>query len=78
LLSKVEIDILKHMVESELFDPMNSRSIRNISRGIGLNYYRTRTNILHLLLLNYIQKGFKERSSNTFYITNKGVEMLSE
>jgi len=68
LLSKVQIDILRHMVESELFDPMNSRTIRNISKGINLNYFRVRTNIQHLFLLGYIKKGYKEKSSETYYL----------
>jgi len=56
------------MVESELFDPMNSRTIRNISKGINLNYFRVRTNIQHLFLLGYIKKGYKEKSSETYYL----------
>lgn len=76
MLSKVEIDILTHMVESELFDQMNSRTIRRISKEIGLNYFRIRTNIQHLLLLGYIAKGFKERNSGTFYIKKEGIEII--
>lgn len=78
MLSKVEIDILKHLWDENLIDPMNSRTIRNISKGIDLNYYRIRTNVNHLCDLGLIKKGFKERSSFTFFISEDGIEMVNK
>jgi NADH/NAD ratio-sensing transcriptional regulator Rex len=72
LLSKVEIDILKHLSNEGLVDQMNSRTIKHISEKIGINYYRIRTNLNHLNLLGMVKKGFKEKSSNTFYISEIG------
>ena len=76
ILSKLEVDILNQMFESGLLDSMNSRTIQNIGKRLGINYYRTRTNIIHLLKLEYIQLGFRERGSNTYFISKKGVEII--
>lgn len=76
MLSKVEIDILRHLWESGLIDEMNSRTIKRISQKIGINYFRVRTNIRHLLLLGMVKSGFKEKSSGTFFISEKGVEII--
>lgn len=78
MLSKVEIDILKHLWDQKLIDQMNSRTIRNIAKGINLNYYRVRTNLNHLLLLKMVRQGFKEKSSNTFFITKEGIDEIKE
>ena len=78
LLSKVEIDILKYLWVEKLIDQMNSRTIRNIAKGINLNYYRVRSNLNHLLLLKMVKQGFKEKSSNTFYITKEGINEIKE
>jgi len=72
MLSKVEIDILQHLKTEGLIDQMNSRTIQNISKGVGLNYFRVRNNVTHLYMLGLINMGFKERQSNSFYITAEG------
>lgn len=77
MLSKIEIDILQHLWSEELVDQMNSRTIRRISEKIGINYFRVRTNLQHLLMLGYVNQGFRERSSNTFYINPQGVEIIN-
>lgn len=78
MLSKVEIDILKHLWDEGLVDRMNSRTIKRISEKIGINYYRIRSNLIHLKLLGLIDRGFKERNSNTFYITEKGQKNIPQ
>jgi len=78
MLSKLEVDILIHLSENELLDPMNSRTIKNISKAVDINYFRTRTNVNHLFKLGYISMGFRERASNTYYLSKKGVEMINE
>ena len=78
MLSKIEIDILRHLRNEGLVDSMNSRTIRNISKKIEINYFRVRTNLNHLLLLGMVANGFKERQSNTFHITKQGVELINE
>jgi len=78
MLSKIQIDILHHLLDSGLTDQMNSRSIRRISDKIGINYFRVRTNINYLLLLGLVANGWKERQSNCFHITKKGVELINE
>ena len=76
MLNKVEVEILHHMLQNKLTDQINSRTIRNISKGIEINYFRTRNYVNHLKLLGLLNSGFKELNSGTFYITNKGVEMI--
>ena len=78
MLSKVEIDILIHLKNEGLVDAMNSRTIKNVSKSIDLNYFRTRNNLYHLQLLGMIELGFKEIRSNTYFITQKGVEMIND
>jgi len=76
MLNKVEVEILQHMLQNKLTDQINSRTIRNISKGIEINYFRTRNYVNHLKLLGLLDSGFKELNSGTFYITNKGVEII--
>lgn len=76
MLNKVEIEILHHMVENNLIDQINSRTIRNIAKGIDINYNRTRNYVNHLKLLGMLESGFKELNSGTFYITKKGVDLI--
>lgn len=78
MLSKVEIDILKHLYQEKLIDPMNSRTIKRISQQIGLNYFRVRSNVNKLMLLKLIKMGYRERSSNTFYISQEGINEIKE
>jgi len=78
LLSKVEIDILKHLSDEGLVDQMNSRTTKRISEIIGINYYRVRSNLIHLKLLGLVDQGFKEKSSNTFYITKNGQKNIPQ
>ncbi len=78
MLSKVEIDILTHLNENGLIDPMNSRTIKNISKDVGINYFRTRNQISHLCLLQLIALGYKEKNSNTYYLTEKGKKIIGE
>lgn len=78
MLNKVEIEILHHMKEAGLIDQFNSRTIRNISKGIEINYFRTRNYVNHLKLLGLLDSGFRELNSGTFFITSKGVEMINE
>ena len=76
MLSKLEIDILHHLFSENLTDPMNSRTVRNISLAIDINHLRVRHNLNHLLMLGMVKLGWKERNANSFYITSKGVEMI--
>lgn len=78
MLSKVEIDILKHLNDSGLNNQMDSRTISNVSKGIDLNYRRTRDNVIKLLAKGYVKYGFKERQSNTIFITTEGIGVLNE
>jgi len=78
MLNKVEVEILQHMLQNKLTDQINSRTIRNISKGIEINYFRTRNYVNHLKLLGLLDSGFKELNSGTFYITKKGVEIINE
>jgi len=78
MLNKVEVEILQHMLENKLINEINSRTIRNISKGIEINYFRTRNYVNHLKLLGLLDSGFKELNSGTFYITKKGVEIINE
>jgi len=50
MLSKVEIDILVHLKSEGLIDEMNSRTIKNVSKSIDLNYFRTRNNLTTLVM----------------------------
>lgn len=77
MLNKVEVEILKHLHESGLVDQINSRTIRNISKEIGINYFRTRNYVNHLKLLGLLESGFKELNSGTFFISKKGVEIIN-
>ena len=74
MLSKVEIDILKILSEHEMVDQMNSMTVSKISEKIKLNIPRVRANIKHLLSLNCIAMGFKDKSSYTYFITKIGQE----
>jgi len=76
MLSKLEVDILIQMKNDGILDCMNSRSIKNISKKIDVNYYRVRLHIGNLYKLGYISMGFRERSSNTYFLTSKGVEII--
>jgi len=76
MLSKLEVDILIQMKEDGILDSMNSRTIQNVAKRIGINYFRIRTNMNNLYKLGYILRGFRERSSNTYYLSNKGVEII--
>jgi len=76
MLSKVEIDILNHLYTSGLIDPMNSRTISNISKHIGLNHSRIRNNINHLHSLQMVNLGYKERQSNAYFISQKGIDEI--
>jgi len=78
MLSKLEIDILNHLFINNLTDSMNSRTVKNISLEIGINNLRIRHNINHLLMLNMVKLGWKERNANTYFITQKGVEMIND
>jgi len=42
MLSKVEIDILKSLLEDGVTDQMKSKTIKNISAKVGLSYARVR------------------------------------
>ena len=66
MLNKVEVEILQHMLQNKLTDQINSRTIRNISKGIEINYFRTRNYVNHLKLLGLLDSGFKELNSGTF------------
>jgi len=76
MLNKVEIDILRHLLENGLNNPMDSRTIKLISKGVGLNNLRVRNNITHLLMHEYVSKGYRERQSGTYYITKKGIDEI--
>jgi len=76
MLSKLEVDILIQMKEDGILDSMNSRTIQNVAKRIGINYFRIRTNMNNLHKLGYILMGFRERSSNTYYLSKKGAEMI--
>ena len=78
MLSKVEIDILMHLKNEGLLDTMNSRTIKNVSQSIDLNYFRTRNNLYHLQLLGMVGLGFKEIRSNTYYLTQKGIDEIEK
>jgi len=78
MLSKLEIDILNHLFSENLTDSMNSRTVRNISLGIGINHLRVRNNLNHLLMLGMVKNGWKERNANSFHITQKGVDLINE
>jgi len=76
MLSKLEIDILNYLFSENLTDQMNSRTIRDVSLAININHLRVRHNLNHLLMLGMVKLGWKERNANSFYITNKGVEII--
>ena len=78
MLSRVEIDILQYLKAEGLVDQMNSRTIQNISKGVGLNYFRVRNNVSHLYQLKLIGMGFKQKQSNAFYITGKGQKNIPQ
>lgn len=78
MVSKIEIDILQHLWNEGLTDQMNSRTLRRISEKIGINYFRVRTNMQHLKLLGMVENGYKEKSSMTYFINKKGVELINE
>jgi|GEM_PF-2144374 len=78
MLSKVEIDILMHLKSEGLVDAMNSRTIKNVSISIDLNLFRTRNNLYHLQLLGMVGLGFKEIRSNTYYLTQKGIDEIEK
>ena len=72
MLSKVEINILKSLLEDGITNQMKSKTIKNISEKTGLSYARVRDNIKHLLSLNCVELGFKEKSSYTYFLTKEG------
>jgi len=76
MLSKVEINILKSLLEDGITNQMKSKTIKNISEKTGLSYARVRDNIKHLLSLNCVELGFKEKSSYTYYLTKIGQEKI--
>jgi len=77
MLSKLEIDILQHLYSENLTDSMKSRTVRNIAIAININLLRARHNLNHLLSLEYVKLGWKERNANTFHITQKGIDLIN-
>jgi predicted transcriptional regulator len=78
MLNKVEVDILKLLFKEGLIDPMNSRTVTNISKGIGLNNLRVRNNLSHLCQLGFVKNGYKERQSKTYFISEIGINEIKE
>jgi len=76
MLSKVEIDILTQLFQDGMVDQMMSVTISDISKRIGMNQPRVRANIKHLLSLNCVALGFKEKSSYTYFLTKIGQEKI--
>ena len=76
MLNKVEIDILKLLLKDGLVDPMNSRTVANISKDIGLNNLRVRNNLNHMCNLGFVKNGYKERQSKTYYISDIGINEI--
>lgn len=79
MLSKEEVEILKYLDLHNLNSPMNSKTIKVLSQTIdleNLNYYRLRAMINHLVSLEYVKKGYREKRSNTFFISEKGKKII--
>jgi predicted transcriptional regulator len=75
-LNKNEIELLQYLHQNFYNNQMNSRTIKSLSQSTNLNYFRLRTMINRLSLLELVSHGFKEGNSNTFYITIKGIEKI--
>jgi len=78
MLNKVEIDILKLLLKDGLIDPINSRTISNISKDVGLNNLRVRNNLMHLCNIGMVKNGYKERQSKTYYISELGINEIKD
>ena len=76
MLNKVQIDILKQLYEDGLIDPINSRTINNISKRIGLNGLRVRNNLNSLYNFGMVKLGYKERQSKTYFISQEGINEI--
>lgn len=78
MLNKVEIDILKHLLQAGLNNPMDSRTISNIAKNIGLNNLRVRNRIANLCNLGMVKTGYKERQSKTYFISEIGINEIKD
>lgn len=74
MLNKVEVEILKYLYYNQLNNPMNSQTIKSLSKTTKLNYFRLRNIINHLCLLGLCSQGYKEGNANTYYISLKGIK----
>jgi len=78
MLNKVEIEILMLLHKEGLNNPMDSRTIRNISRNINITYFRVRNFIMNLESLQLVELGFKEQNSRCYFISKKGLETIEK
>jgi len=78
MLSKVEILILKYLFDNQIDNQIKSQTIRTIAETTNLNPFRVRNNLNHLFSLQSVSLGFKEKNSNTFYISKKGIEIIEK
>lgn len=78
MLNKVAIDILRLLLKDGLVDPMNSRTVANISKKMGLNNLRVRNNLNRMCQLGLVKNGYKERQSKTYYISDIGINEIKK
>lgn len=78
MLSKVEIQILKHLNDNQIDNQMKSQTIKKLSQIMNLNYFRVRNIVTNLTRLELLYIGFKEGNANTYYISEKGVEKIKK
>lgn len=74
--SKNDVRILNQIMKGSKGNKLFAVSIKGIADKTELSIPKVRITVKSLLANGYIEEGFMQRSAKTYYITQKGKEIL--
>lgn len=77
IFNKNDYKILSHLLENECFSEIASLSIKQISTFTALSIPKVRLTLKSFLLTGIVNLGAKDGVSNTYYLTEKGIDFIN-
>ena len=77
-LSRSEIIILQVLDKCKSTNFIKALTIRKVSEKTDFSYYTVRNILKSLCLAGYSSKGCKSKNADTYFITEKGKQILEE
>lgn len=77
-LSKNDYNVLIMLYQQECTNELKSYTLQQIHQNTNLSISKLRDTIKAFRLLNYINDGLVNNKSKTYYITQQGIEKLTQ